>query len=96
MVKKESRNDVGLYGCNTNHPEWKPAKDGYWIQDGWTEMKVMCEAVDGLALPVKTRIPVMKYIKDRMSRGCDYDRCDVDSYCEGCTMKNSLRKYDGK
>jgi len=84
----------GLYGCNTEHPDFVPRKDSYWIQDGWEEIeiaeKVMlpCLNMPGYAgttyRPKIIRVPKMKEISDRMSRGCDYDRWECDPYCKGC------------
>jgi len=88
----------GLYGCNTEHPDYKPRKDGRWIQDGWEEIEVAekvmlpCLNMPGYAgttyRPTTIRVPKIKKIPDRMSRECDYDRWACDPYCKGCKKAN--------
>ena len=105
----------GLYGCNTEHPDYKPRKDGRWIQDGWTSIpekerqdyKINLDGVEYVGIDWTTasegfqvcnngefcyiRLPIMKWIPDRMSRECDYDRWECDPYCKGCKKANGRK-----
>jgi hypothetical protein len=61
---------VNLYACHN-----KPRSDGYWVKDGLN--------VQG-DYDSKTASYNMKYIKDTMSRNCNYDCKKTDARCEGC------------
>lgn len=91
------------YGCNTNHPDFKPRKDGYYIQDGWVQdclpiitspngIRVVNRDRNGNLVRegehVIVKLPVLKWVPDRMSKGCDYDRWNCDPYCKGCNRAN--------
>lgn len=63
------------YGC------WnKTAEDGYYVQDGYLEVKPEGHEQGQPMLAV----PKMVWIPNPMSRDCRYDKKKTDERCEGC------------
>jgi hypothetical protein len=67
---------MNQWGCAN-----RPAKEGFWAQDGWLTTES--------GQPYQ---PKFVWVPYRMSRECRYDKRDDDWRCRGCTRERKNTK----
>lgn len=77
------RRERNMYGCNTRNHDYKGVQDGFVVQDGYKETGA-------------EKRPKFRWMPNRNSRDCKYDRVNIDPKCEGCTTENHLREVTKK
>ena len=73
-----------VYGCNSTRNGYVGRQDGYLAQSGWADAEV---AQHNGNLTLHTRVPNWIIIKDTMSEECQYDRSQIDHYCDQCSKR---------